>query len=98
MLVGKMRIAPHGRINAVCPTWALTHRAEDFLDDSEAVIRALQTVPLRKFVRPADVANLCLFLSSPLLAGHISGQSIPVAGGMEGTVLFRSDEIDPLKA
>jgi 3-oxoacyl-[acyl-carrier protein] reductase len=93
-----VRIAPYGRINAVCPTWTLTPMAEDFLKDREAVIRALQTVPLRKFVRPEDVANLCLFLSSPHLAGHISGQSIPVAGGMEGRVLFRNDEIDPSRA
>jgi 3-oxoacyl-[acyl-carrier protein] reductase len=93
-----VRIAPHGRMNAVCPAWTLTQATEDVLMDTDTVIRTLQTVPLRKFARPQDVANLCLFLSSPELAGHITGQSIPVDGGMEGRVLFNSDEINPRQA
>jgi hypothetical protein len=34
-----------------------------------------------------------MFLSSDSLAGHISGQTINVAGGMEGRVLFTPDEV-----
>ena len=88
------RIAPQGRINAICPTWTLTPMADEFIKDPAAVIKTLQTIPLRKLVRPGDVANLAVFLSSSRLAGHISGQIMNLAGGMEGRVLYQPDEID----
>ena len=87
-------IAPQGRINAICPTWTLTPMAEDFIKDPAAVIKTLQTIPLRKLVRPGDVANLAVFLSSSVVAGHISGQIMNLAGGMEGRVLYQPSEID----
>jgi 3-oxoacyl-[acyl-carrier protein] reductase len=40
------------------------------------------------------VAAAVLFLASPTLAGHVSGQIIPVTGGMEGRVLYEPNEID----
>jgi len=87
-------IAPRGRINAVCPGWTLTSMARKLTDNSEAMIRALQTIPLRKFGKPKDVASAVLFFSSNSLAGHITGQSLFVSGGMEGRVLHSPDEID----
>jgi len=91
-------VAPRGRINAVCPGWTLTSMARELTKDSEAMIRALQTIPLRKFGNPQDVAKAVLFLSSNQLAGHITGQSLFVSGGMEGRVLHSPDEIDLEKA
>ena len=88
------RIARLGRINAVCPGWTLTPMAEKFSANSESMVRALQTIPLRKFAKPEDVASAIVFLSSNKLAGHISGQTLFVSGGMEGRVLYRPDEIE----
>ncbi|TXT53861.1 MAG: hypothetical protein BAJATHORv1_110053 [Candidatus Thorarchaeota archaeon] len=87
-------IARKGRVNIVNPGWTVTPMAEDALDEEESVIRILQTLPMRKVALPEDISNAILYLSSDQLAGHISGQSITVAGGMEGRVLFSPSEID----
>ena len=83
-----------GRINCVCPGWTLTPMAEKLADDAHAMQRALQTIPLRKFGRPEDVASAVMFLASSCLAGHITGQKLFVSGGMEGRVLYQPEELD----
>ena len=88
------RIAPRGRVNVVCPGWTMTPRARRF-EDPGKVRRVLQTVPLRKIARPHDVARAVVYLASSHLSGHVSGQVLTVSGGMEGRVLYGSDEIDP---
>ncbi len=88
------RVVPGGRINCVCPGWTLTPMAEKFTGNEEAMKRALQTIPLQKFGRPEDVASAVMFLASPLLAGHITGECLFVSGGMEGRVLYESEEVD----
>jgi NAD(P)-dependent dehydrogenase (short-subunit alcohol dehydrogenase family) len=88
------QVAPRGRINAVCPGWTLTPMARKFAENEHAMRRALQTIPLRKFGKPGDVAAAIVFLSSHRLAGHITGQLLFVDGGMEGRTLYQPDEID----
>ena len=88
------RIAPRGRINAVCPGWTITPMAEKFTGNQASMIRALQTIPLRKFANADDIANAVTFLASNQLAGHITGQTLFVSGGMEGRVLNQPEEID----
>jgi 3-oxoacyl-[acyl-carrier protein] reductase len=39
---------------------------------------------LRKVAQPEDVAAQIVVLASDTLSGHISGQVVVVAGGMEG--------------
>lgn len=92
------RLAPRGRVNAVCPGWTLTPMTEKFAADPDIIRRALQTIPLRKVGQPEDVASAVMFLASNQLAGHISGQMMLVSGGMEGRVLNEPNEIDPQKA
>lgn len=87
-------IAPKGRVNLVNPGWTLTPMAEEALTDKDMVTRILQTIPMRKTATPQDIASTILYLSSDVLAGHVSGQTINVAGGMEGRVLFTPGEID----
>ena len=87
-------IASRGRVNIVAPGWTITPMTEKSLEDHEGVRKALQTMPLRKLARPEDIARTVVFLSSNKLAGHISGQVITVAGGMEGRKLFESAEIN----
>ncbi len=86
------QIAKNGRINVVCPGWTLTPMTEKFAGDGAAQKRALQTIAMKKFAEPADIASTVVFLCSSK-AGHITGQSITVSGGMEGRVLYESDEI-----
>jgi 3-oxoacyl-[acyl-carrier protein] reductase len=69
-----------------------------FADDAERVRNVLQTIPLRKVGRPQDVAMAILYLASSRLSGHLTGQVLTVAGGMEGRVLYQPGEIDPTQA
>jgi 3-oxoacyl-[acyl-carrier protein] reductase len=93
------RLAPHtrdycgGRANCVCPGWTIVPRTAYKLDDPEAVRRVTATMSLPKLGRPADVAHAVVFLASDTLAGHLTGQTLVVAGGMEGRWLWRPDEI-----
>lgn len=88
------RIAPSGRVNAVCPGWTLTPMARNVTGDIPAMKRVLQTVPLRKVATAQDIANAVTFLASSKIAGHITGQTLFVDGGMEGRMLYEPDEID----
>jgi 3-oxoacyl-[acyl-carrier protein] reductase len=92
------RLTPRGRVNVICPGWTMTPMTDRFSANPLRVQRALQTIPLRKVGRPEDVASAAVFLASPRLAGHITGQILMVSGGMEGRVLYNVDEIDPSKA
>ncbi|MFW9779837.1 MAG: SDR family NAD(P)-dependent oxidoreductase [Candidatus Heimdallarchaeota archaeon] len=89
-----VQLAYRGRVNMVAPGWTKTPMAENSLKDETLVRSALQTMPLRKIALPSDIANTVLFLSSDRLAGHISGQIVTVAGGMEGRKLFDPNEIE----
>lgn len=82
-----IRLAPRGRVNCVCPGWTDTPMAHQMECDPAALDRALATTPLRKIATPEDVARAIVFLSSTVLAGHISGAILPIHGGMEGRQL-----------
>ena len=88
-------IVPKGRVNLVNPGWTLTPMAEEALTDKDMVIRILQTIPMRKTATPQDIGSAIVYLASEVLSGHVSGQTINVAGGMEGRVLFTPGEIEP---
>lgn len=98
------RLAPHtknycgGRINCVCPGWTVVPRNAARLQDAPVVRKVTATMALPKIARPEDIANAVMFLSSDKLAGHITGQTIVVAGGMEGRTLWQPGEIDPALA
>ncbi len=88
-----IRIASRGRVNIVNPGWTLTPMAEEIAKDENKMKRILQTIPMKKIAIPEDIASVVMFLCSDRLAGHVSGQAITVAGGMEGRVLYSKDEI-----
>jgi 3-oxoacyl-[acyl-carrier protein] reductase len=81
-----VRIAPRGRVNAVCPGWTESPMTRSTLDDPDLVRRVTRTMPLRKVARPEDVARQVVVLASDELSGHVTGQVVTVAGGMEGRV------------
>ena len=55
--------------------------------DPEAIRKISRTMALRKVAEPEDIAAQVVALSSELLSGHISGELVTVAGGMEGRVV-----------
>jgi 3-oxoacyl-[acyl-carrier protein] reductase len=81
-----VRIAPSGRVNAVAPGWTESPMTRGHVDPA-SVRRVSRTMALRKVARPEDVARQVVVLASDELSGHVTGQVVTVAGGMEGRVL-----------
>jgi 3-oxoacyl-[acyl-carrier protein] reductase len=84
-----VRIAPRGRVNAVAPGWTASPMTRGHVDP-ESVRRLSRTMALRKVARPEDVARQVVVLASDELSGHVTGQVVTVAGGMEGRVLHET--------
>ena len=82
-----VRIAPRARVNAVAPGWTESPMARAALADPALVARITRTMPLRKVGAPEDVAAQVVVLASDVLSGHVTGQVVTVAGGMEGRLL-----------
>jgi 3-oxoacyl-[acyl-carrier protein] reductase len=78
-----VRIAPRGRVNAVAPGWTETPMTRGLVDP-DRVQAVSRTMALRKVASPDDVAAQVVVLSSDTLSGHVTGQLVVVAGGMEG--------------
>jgi 3-oxoacyl-[acyl-carrier protein] reductase len=77
------RIAPRGRVNAVAPGWTESPMTRGHVDPDR--VRAIsRTMALRKVAQPEDVAAQVVVLASDTLSGHVTGQLVVVAGGMEG--------------
>jgi 3-oxoacyl-[acyl-carrier protein] reductase len=81
------RIAPRARVNAVMPGWTEVGRNRHKLTDPSAVGRITRTMALRKVGQPEDVARMVVVLASDRLSGHVTGEAVTIAGGMEGRVL-----------
>jgi 3-oxoacyl-[acyl-carrier protein] reductase len=82
-----VKLDPRGRVNLIEPGWTLTPMAEASLD-SAMVERVYATAPLRQLARPDDVASMAVALASPRISGHVSGEFLTIAGGMEGRLLW----------
>jgi 3-oxoacyl-[acyl-carrier protein] reductase len=78
--------APLARVNVVSPGWTVTPMTEGVIEPV-AVARATSTMALRKVAEADDIARAIVWLCSPEAAGHVTGQSVVVAGGMEGRLL-----------
>ena len=81
----KNEMAP-ARVNVVAPGWTVSPMTEASLTD-ELVDRVTATMPLRKVARTEDIARTVAFLLSDRAAGHVTGEVVTVAGGMEGRLL-----------
>ncbi|HWX22129.1 MAG TPA: SDR family NAD(P)-dependent oxidoreductase [Candidatus Binatia bacterium] len=95
------RLAPHtrsycgGRVNCICPGWTVVPRLAAKLSDAGNIRKVTATMALPQLARPADIANAAVFLASDVLARHITGQTMVIAGGMEGRWLWQPEEVDP---
>jgi 3-oxoacyl-[acyl-carrier protein] reductase len=80
------RIAPLARVNVVAPGWTESPMTRGHVDPEQ--VRAVsRTMALRKVAQPDDVARQVVALASEEISGHVTGQVIVVAGGMEGRVV-----------
>ena len=75
------------RINSVAPGWTLTPKKVEQGVDEKLIERATATMSLKKLATPEDIANIVISISSDIISGHITGQVIEVAGGMEGRLV-----------
>ena len=87
-------IDPFGRVNCIEPGWTVTHRARPALLAPGAIRGVLATMPLRQLGRATDIARTALYLASPALARHVTGQTLVVAGGMEGRLRWQAEQVD----
>ena len=78
-----VRIAPGGRVNAVAPGWTYSPMTRGELDES-IVDHVTRTMSLRKVALAEDIARAVVVLASDDLSGHVTGELVTVAGGMEG--------------
>jgi 3-oxoacyl-[acyl-carrier protein] reductase len=81
-----VREAPLGRVNVVAPGWTVSPMTERDLTDG-AIVQVTATMALRKVAQAGDIARAIAWLCSPLASGHVTGQVVTVAGGMEGRLL-----------
>jgi 3-oxoacyl-[acyl-carrier protein] reductase len=96
-----VRLAPHtrdycgGRVNCICPGWTIVPRNAARLRATTTVRKVAATMALPQLARPDDIAHASVFLASDTLARHVTGQTLVIAGGMEGRQLWEPREIDP---
>jgi 3-oxoacyl-[acyl-carrier protein] reductase len=83
-----VRIAPSARVNAVAPGWTHSEMTRGKLD-GELVEHLTRTMALRKVAVADDIARAVVVLASDELSGHVTGEVVTVAGGMEGRTLHR---------
>jgi 3-oxoacyl-[acyl-carrier protein] reductase len=84
-----VRKRPLARVNAVAPGWTESPMTRGHVS-KEQVQRISRTMALRKVAQPEDIANQVVALASPILSGHVTGQVVTVAGGMEGRVVHET--------
>jgi NAD(P)-dependent dehydrogenase (short-subunit alcohol dehydrogenase family) len=77
-----MEWAPKVRVNLVTGGMIATEQAELFYGDAEGQARVAATVPMARLGTPRDIADACVFLTSPL-ASYVTGANIEVHGGGE---------------
>jgi 3-oxoacyl-[acyl-carrier protein] reductase len=81
-----VRRHPVVRVNAVAPGWTESPMTRGHVSEDQ-VRRISRTMALRKVAQPEDVARQVVVLASDVLSGHVTGQVVTVAGGMEGRVV-----------
>jgi 3-oxoacyl-[acyl-carrier protein] reductase len=82
-----VQLGPGVRVNAVAPGWTATPKRVEAGIDPGHIERATSTMALKKLATPEDVAAQVVVLASDRLSGHLTGQVVMVAGGMEGRLI-----------
>ncbi len=69
------------RVNGIAPGLVDTKLTKVTTEHPERLANALTSIPIGRLGTPEDMANVALFLASPMSA-YIVGQTIPVDGGL----------------
>lgn len=85
---------PYGRANVVDPGWTVTEMTAKSLDEPGVIEKVVRTMPVQQLASVEDIAAAVLWMLSPTMARHVSGETVTVAGGMEGRVLWEEAEVD----
>ncbi len=75
------------RVNVVAPGWTVTPMTTEARRDPDLEARVTSTMALKKLGAPEDVAAQVVALASDRVSGHVTGQIVVVAGGMEGRLV-----------
>ncbi|HTT49201.1 MAG TPA: SDR family oxidoreductase [Pseudolabrys sp.] len=79
------RLAPPVRCNAVCPAFVegpmVESIAQGARDPETAKQKMSRDIPLGRLGKPAEIADLCVYLLSDE-AGFITGANLPIDGGL----------------
>jgi NAD(P)-dependent dehydrogenase (short-subunit alcohol dehydrogenase family) len=78
------------RVNAICPGVTATPLAAGLIKDAAALELRRLHIPMGRLATPEEIAAAALFLASDE-ASYITGQAIPVDGGMFGAYLTPPD-------
>ncbi|MEP5566562.1 MAG: RhlG family 3-oxoacyl-ACP reductase [Halioglobus sp.] len=70
----------HIRVNAIAPGRFYSKMTEFLSEDQAAFEQELQTIPMRRWGEPGDIAGVAIMLASKASA-FITGQIVPVDGG-----------------
>jgi 3-oxoacyl-[acyl-carrier protein] reductase len=89
-----VQLDPYARVNLVEPGWTVTHMVREEIDRPGAIRAVTRTMPLCQLGRAVDIARTVAVLSSHVVSRHTSGQTLTVAGGMEGRSLWSAEDID----
>jgi NAD(P)-dependent dehydrogenase (short-subunit alcohol dehydrogenase family) len=77
-----VEFAPKVRVCAVTAGLVVTEQAHLFYGDDAGIAAVGRTIPLGRMADPSDIADVCVFLASPL-ARYVSGANVLVHGGGE---------------
>ncbi len=86
--------APKVRVNCVTAGLIRTEQAHLFYGDEAGIAAVGATVPLGRMGEPSDIADACLFLSSPL-ARYVTGSNLVVHGGGERPAYMEAANSQP---
>jgi NAD(P)-dependent dehydrogenase (short-subunit alcohol dehydrogenase family) len=89
-----VEFAPKVRVNAVIVGLVVTEQAHLFYGDEAGIAAVGATVPLGRMADPTDVADVCVFLASPL-ARYVTGAEVLVHGGGERPAYMDAADVTP---
>lgn len=72
------------RVNAINPSLTRSELTEDMLEDEAMVKKFAERCPLGRAAEPEEVADVILFLASPM-ARFVNGVNLPVDGGVSAS-------------
>ncbi|MYW03754.1 SDR family oxidoreductase [Streptomyces sp. SID3343] len=86
--------APKIRLNSVIVGLVRTEQAHLHYGDEAGVQRVADTIPLGRMADASDVADVCLFLASPM-SRYVSGAELLMHGGGEMPAFLRAADTEP---